>query len=110
MQALIFRFVSLLGPRYSHGHIIDFYRQLREHPEILNVLGNGHQRKSYLYVGDCVEAILMAIQKAAEKVNIFNLGTDEACEVNDSIGWMCEHLGLKPPSNILRREEGLDRR
>ena len=50
MQAWIFRFVSLLGPRYSHGHIIDFYRQLREHPDVLNVLGDGHQRKSYLYV------------------------------------------------------------
>jgi UDP-glucose 4-epimerase len=96
MQAYIFRFVSLLGPRYSHGHLIDFYRQLREHPETLNVLGNGHQRKSYLYVEDCIEAILVTIQKAADKVNIFNLGTDEVCEVNDSIGWMCEHLGLSP--------------
>jgi UDP-glucose 4-epimerase len=95
-QAYIFRFVSLLGPRYSHGHLIDFYRQLRQHPDVLNVLGNGHQRKSYLYVGDCVQAILTAIEKASSKVNTFNLGTDEACEVNDSIGWMCEHLGLSP--------------
>ena len=54
MHAWIFRFVSLLGPRYSHGHVIDFYRQLRQHPDVLNVLGNGHQRKSYLYVGDCI--------------------------------------------------------
>jgi UDP-glucose 4-epimerase len=96
MQAYIFRFVSLLGPRYSHGHLIDFYRQLREHPDVLNVLGNGHQRKSYLHVGDCVEAIMVAIERAADKVNIFNLGTDEACEVNDSIRWMCEHLAVSP--------------
>ena len=96
MQAYIFRFVSLLGPRYSHGHLIDFFRQLREHPDVLNVLGNGHQRKSYLYVGDCIDAMLVAIEKSTEKVNILNLGTDEACEVNDSIGWICEHLGLRP--------------
>jgi UDP-glucose 4-epimerase len=96
MQAWIFRFVSLLGPRYSHGHVIDFYRQLREHPDVLNVLGDGHQRKSYLYVGDCIEAILTATGQASAKVNIFNLGADEACEVNDSIGWMCEHLGVRP--------------
>jgi UDP-glucose 4-epimerase len=96
MQAYIFRFVSLLGPRYSHGHLIDFYRQLREHPDILNVLGNGHQRKSYLYVGDCIEAMLVAMNKATDKVNIFNLGTNETCEVNDSIRWMSEHLGLTP--------------
>jgi UDP-glucose 4-epimerase len=96
MQAYIFRFVSLLGPRYSHGHLIDFYRQLRAHPEVLNVLGNGHQRKSYLYVEDCVDAILLAIEKSTDKVNILNLGTDEACEVNDSIRWMCGHLGVSP--------------
>ena len=57
MQGYIFRFVSLLGPRYSHGHVIDFYRQLRAHPEVLNVLGNGRQRKSYLYIQDCIEAM-----------------------------------------------------
>ncbi len=96
MEAWIFRFVSLLGPRYSHGHIIDFYRQLREHPDVLNVLGDGHQRKSYLYVGDCIEAILIATRHAPAKVNIFNLGTDQACEVNHSIGWICEHLGVNP--------------
>ena len=96
MQSWIFRFVSLLGPRYSHGHVIDFYRQLLEHPDVLNVLGDGHQRKSYLHVVDCIEAILTAIRQASARLNIFNLGTDEACEVNDSIGWICEHLGVSP--------------
>ncbi len=96
MQGYIFRFVSILGERYSHGHVIDFYGQLLKHPEWLYVLGNGHQRKSYLYVHDCIDAILIAIGKAEGKVNIFNLGTDEYCEVNDSIDWICGHLGLKP--------------
>jgi len=96
LQAWIFRFVSLLGPRYSHGHIIDFYRQLRKHPNVLNVLGDGRQRKSYLDVEDCIDAILTAIRHNSANVNIFNLGTDDACEVNDSIGWICEHLGVTP--------------
>src|SRR5258706_14060256 len=96
MQAYIFRFVSLLGPRYTHGHVIDFYRQLEEHPNLLKVLGNGHQRKSYLYVEDCVDAILLAIERATGRLNIFNLGTDETCEVNDSIRWICEFMGINP--------------
>ena len=96
MQAFIFRFVSILGPRYSHGHVIDFYAQLRDHPYQLNVLGNGRQRKSYLHVHDCVEAILCAIGNASAKVNRFNLGTNEYCEVNDSIGWITHHLGASP--------------
>jgi len=95
-QAWIFRFVSILGERYSHGHVFDFYKQLREHPDELHVLGNGRQRKSYLYVHDCVDAMLLAIEKVQGKVNIFNLGTDEYCEVNDSIRWITEHLGLRP--------------
>jgi len=96
MQACIFRFVSILGERYTHGHVFDFYRQLREHPERLDVLGDGRQRKSYLYVQDCIDAMLLATSKAADKVGVFNLGADEYCQVDDSIGWICEHLGLAP--------------
>jgi UDP-glucose 4-epimerase len=96
MQAYIFRFVSILGERYSHGHVFDFYRQLLEHPGHLRILGNGLQRKSYLYVQDCLDAILTALDRAGEKVNILNLGRDEYCQVNDSVGWICERLGLEP--------------
>jgi UDP-glucose 4-epimerase len=95
-QGFIFRFVSILGERYTHGHVFDFYRSLLANPESMRVLGDGHQRKSYLYVQDCLDAILLAVERAQEKVNIFNLGTDEYCEINDSIAWITERLGLKP--------------
>ena len=95
-QACIFRFVSILGERYTHGHVFDFYQKLKTDPSRLPVLGNGKQRKSYLYVQDCIDAILLAIDKAPNKVNIFNLGVDGYCEVNDSIGWICAELGLEP--------------
>ena len=95
-QGWIFRFVSILGERYTHGHVFDFFRSLSQDPACLHVLGNGRQRKSYLYVQDCISAILVAIERANEPVNIFNLGTDEYCEVNDSIGWITSHLGLSP--------------
>jgi UDP-glucose 4-epimerase len=95
-QSCIFRFVSILGERYTHGHVFDFYKQLLADPKRLRVLGNGKQRKSYLYVQDCVDAILLAMEKAQSKVNIFNLGVDTYCEVNDSIGWISETLGVKP--------------
>ena len=95
-QAWIFRFVSILGERYTHGHIFDFYQKLQFDPTRLPVLGNGKQRKSYLYVEDCIDAILLAMDKAHEKVNIFNLGADGYCEVNESIGWICEELAVKP--------------
>jgi UDP-glucose 4-epimerase len=96
MQAWIFRFVSILGERYTHGHVFDFYKQLVEHSDKLHILGDGSQRKSYLYIQDCIDAIFTALEKAGAKVNKFNLGTDEFCQVNDSIGWICQELGISP--------------
>ncbi|CAN5372078.1 NAD-dependent epimerase/dehydratase family protein [soil metagenome] len=95
-QAYIFRFVSILGERYSHGHVFDFAKQLRKNPHELHVLGDGKQRKSYLYVQDCIDAILTAIDTATDKVNLFNLGAPDYCELNQSIGWICEALNVKP--------------
>ena len=102
----IFRFVSILGERYSHGHVFDFYKSLLANPRRLRVLGNGKQRKSYLYVQDCIDAMLVAIGKPQGKVNIFNLGLDEYCQVNDSIGWICDHLGVNPELDYTGGERG----
>lgn len=100
-EGSIFRFVSILGERYTHGHVFDFYRQLLKHPDRLKVLGDGTQRKSYLYVQDCISAILHVTRgrlaaKAKHRVEIFNLGAPEYCEVRDSIGWICEALEVEP--------------
>ena len=102
----IFRFVSILGERYSHGHVFDFYKSLRRNPNELRVLGNGRQRKSYLYVQDCIDAMLATIERSEDKVNVFNLGTDEYCEVNDSIGWITGHLGIDPVRTYTGGERG----
>lgn len=100
-EAYIFRFVSILGERYTHGHVFDFYQQLVAHPDRLRVLGDGTQRKSYLYVQDCVEAMLHVTRLATAKdakhhTQIYNLGTPEYVQVNQSIGYICAALGLKP--------------
>jgi UDP-glucose 4-epimerase len=96
LQSWIFRFVSILGERYTHGHVFDFYQKLKADTTRLPVLGNGKQRKSYLHVQDCIDAILLAMDKANDKVNVFNLGIDGYCEVNDSIGWICSELDVQP--------------
>jgi UDP-glucose 4-epimerase len=105
-QSWIFRFVSILGERYTHGHIFDFYQKLMKDPTQLEVLGNGKQRKSYLYVQDCIDAIFVATQKAQAKVNIFNLGVDGYCEVNNSIGWISKELGVAPGLKYTGGERG----
>jgi len=110
-EGYIFRFVSILGERYTHGHVFDFYKQLLENPRALRVLGDGSQRKSYLYVQDCVDAILHVMRletakKAPHRVEIYNLGADEYCQVKDSVGWICERLGLKPEVTLTGGSRG----
>jgi UDP-glucose 4-epimerase len=105
-QGFIFRFVSVLGERYTHGHIFDFYKQLLTDPTRLHVLGNGKQRKSYIYVQDCIDAILHAVDRVADRVSILNLGTDEYVEVNDSIQAIVGHLGLTPTFTYAGGERG----
>ena len=105
-QGYIFRFVSILGERYTHGHVFDFYKQLLKNPNELTVLGNGKQRKSYLYIQDCIDAIFYVMENAKDKVNVFNLGTDEYCQVNDSIGWICDYLGMDPQKQYTGGDRG----
>ncbi len=110
-EAYIFRFVSILGERYTHGHVFDFYRQLLAHPDRLKVLGNGYQRKSYLYVHDCIEAILHVTKqetasKAKHRCEVYNLGAADCCTVRHSISWICEWLGLNPELEFTGGEKG----
>ena len=95
-QGVAFRFVSILGERYTHGHVFDFYKKLRADPRRIEVLGDGRQRKSYLHVQDCVDAVLLAMARAGDGFEVFNLGTDGYCTVDESLGWICDHLGLSP--------------
>jgi UDP-glucose 4-epimerase len=100
-EGYIFRFVSILGERYTHGHVFDFYKQLVEHPDHLKILGDGNQRKSYLYVQDCVDAILhvtraQTAKGAPHRTQVYNLGTSEFVQVKDSVAHICGALGLKP--------------
>ena len=96
IQSFIHRFVSILGERYTHGHVYDFYKKLNHNESELNVLGDGSQKKSYLYVQDCIDAILFSMGKANDQINIFNLGTAEFITVNESINIICNHLNLNP--------------
>jgi UDP-glucose 4-epimerase len=104
----IFRFVSLLGPRYSHGHVIDFWRQLRRDRTKLVVLGDGKQKKSYLHVEDCVSAMLVAVDRAdrATNIHLYNLGHTEWLEVNESVRILCRELGVTPEIRYTGGERG----
>ncbi|MCI4353152.1 MAG: NAD-dependent epimerase/dehydratase family protein [Thermoplasmata archaeon] len=83
MKGWIFRFANIVGPGMSHGVIYDFLRKLQRDPTRLEVLGDGRQAKSYLWVDDCVDAMLLAEERSTDPVNVFNLGTEQQVPVRD---------------------------
>jgi UDP-glucose 4-epimerase len=110
-EGYIFRFVSILGERYTHGHVFDFYRQILQDPTRLRVLGDGNQRKSYLYVQDCLNAILHVMsndtaRSAKHRCEIYNLGAEAYCTVKSSISWICERLKVNPTLEFTGGERG----
>ena len=98
ITGVICRFVSILGERYTHGHVIDFVRSLKDDPKAITVLGDGKQEKSYLYVQDCIEAILTAAARHEGEggAHVYNLGTDETVIVDESLGLITDRLGCSP--------------
>jgi UDP-glucose 4-epimerase len=103
----ICRFVSILGERYTHGHLFDFYNSLLRDPSLLRILGDGKQTKSYLYVGDCVRAMLLLLDSAeAGSCEAFNLGTDETTDVNESVRRICAHMGIDPELSYTGDQRG----
>jgi UDP-glucose 4-epimerase len=106
-SGVVCRFVSVLGERYTHGHVFDFYGSLLRDPSRLRVLGNGKQRKSYLYVEDCVAGMLTALDAGHEgEVATFNLGRDETVIVDESIKVITEHMGITPEREYTGGERG----
>lgn len=105
--AVVARFVSIMGERYTHGHLFDFVRSLREDPTQLTVLGNGQQQKSYLYVGDCVRAVISLLDRHQEAgFHAYNLGTDEVTVVDRSVEAICRHIGISPTITYTGGERG----
>ena len=101
-EGYIFRFVSVLGPRYPHGHVFDFVNKLRKNKSHLLILGDGSQRKSYLHIADCLDALLhipnanSSTIRSGGQYEVFHLGFPGYCRVEDSARWICSELGLSP--------------
>ncbi|KAA0015054.1 MAG: NAD-dependent epimerase/dehydratase family protein [Thermoplasmata archaeon] len=96
MEALIYRFANVVGPRSTHGVIYDFIRKLKANPRELEILGDGRQKKSYLYIDDCIDAMLFTMEKARQKVEIYNIGSEDWVEVREIADIVSQEMGVTP--------------
>jgi len=93
-QAWIYRFVSVVGERHPHGVTYDFYHKLKADPTKLEIIGDGSQRKSFMYVGDWLDGVMTGFEKGKDKVNIFNLGLEKYVTITDVAHYVTDELGL----------------
>lgn len=93
MRSFVYRFVSWIGERYTHGVVFDILKKLEANPHTLPLLGDGTQQKSYLYVKDGVRGILTGIENATEAKNIFNLGHDQFMNVSELVRVVLDEFG-----------------
>ncbi len=84
-----------MGPRSEHGVIFDFAGKLQENPRELEILGDGTQTKSYLYVDDCVSAVLVAFESLGKGVEVLNVGSEDQVGVREIARIVVEEMGLK---------------
>ncbi len=95
MQGWIYRFANVVGIRGTHGVIVDFINKLKNNPHELEILGDGKQKKPYLYVTECVDGIMHGFMNSDEEINVFNLGVDSATRVTRIGELVVEEMGLK---------------
>ncbi|MDD2637676.1 MAG: NAD-dependent epimerase/dehydratase family protein [Methanothrix sp.] len=95
MRSWIFRFANIVGERGTHGVIVDFIKKLEQDPKTLEILGSGKQRKSYLLVSDCVDAMIFSQNSARGRVNIFNIGSQDSVDVTEIADVVAEKMNLK---------------
>lgn len=106
IKSYIYRFSSILGPRYTHGHVYDFIEKLKKNPHILDILGNGNQIKCYLHVEDLINAMLNIISLEYKYPSIYNLGNGEIITIKDSAKIITDTMNLCPEFRYQESKNG----
>ena len=101
-----FRFANVVGPRLRGAVVPDFIEKLQADPEHLEILGNGRQEKSYLYIEDCLDAMLHVIEHSNKPVNTFNLGTRTTTSVDRIAAIVADEMGHDPEHSYTGGDRG----
>lgn len=94
-KARVYRFANIIGPRMRSGVIYDFIVKLTENPRGLEILGDGMQTKSYLFVDDLIEAMFLCLRRLDKQVDVINIGSVDHCRVRDIAEMVVEEMELK---------------
>ncbi len=101
-----FRFANVVGPRLRGAVVPDFIEKLQADPDHLEILGDGRQEKSYLYIEDCLDAMLHVVEHSNKPVNTFNLGTRTTTSVDRIAAIVADEMGVDPEHSYTGGDRG----
>ena len=102
----IFRFANIVGGRSTHGVTLDFINKLKATPNELEILGDGTQNKSYIYVIDCIDSIFFALENSQESYQVFNIGSQDQIDVKTLAEIVSKEMGLQPQFKFTGGDRG----
>jgi len=104
LEAVVLRYANVIGPRLRHGVVYDFIVKLYKNPKQLEILGDGTQKRSYIYIDDAVEATLIAYNRTARRrqFEVYNVGSEDYITVKDVADIAVETMGLKDVEYVYR--------
>lgn len=106
IKTTILRYANIFGPPSTHGVLHDFYYKLKKNPKTLEILGDGMQTKSYLFVDDAVNATILAQQKQGKQFDVFNVGSEKAINVKEVAGELCKQMKVTPQYSFTGGKQG----
>lgn len=106
LQAWVFRFANIVGPRLRGAVVPDFIEKLRTDPDKLVILGDGRQEKSYMHIEECVDAMEHVVTHADDDLNVYNLGTRTTTSVDTIADIVADEMGLDPTYEHTGGERG----
>jgi len=95
VKSVVYRLANVVGPNMSHGVMFDFVDKLRRNPKELIILGDGRQRKSYMWIDDCIDSMLLAFKYAEEPFEVHNVGSIDTIDVTSIAKIITDEMGLK---------------
>ncbi len=96
LQAWVFRFANIVGPRLRGAVVPDFIEKLQDDPDRLVILGDGRQEKSYMHIEECLDAMVHVVEQAGEPLNVYNLGSRTTTSVDAIAAIVADEMGVDP--------------
>jgi UDP-glucose 4-epimerase len=94
VKAVVLRYANVVGPRLRHGVVWDLINKLLENPTELEILGDGKQVRSYIYIEDAVEATIIAWRRMEASYEVYNIASKDWITVDEVADEVIKAMGL----------------